>query len=355
MKLYYLDDLISSSHDDANVTRAKAQTSPLASSVLTIGNFDGVHRGHQAMLTEMMAQAKKQGLASAVMIFEPQPREYFAALNHQPNSAPPRLTCLAEKQSLLAQFGIDLLIVASFDDAFRSLSAQEFAELLDHKLNVRALVLGDDFRFGHDRTGDSEFLRQYGLPVSTLDTVTDNTLLADRISSTRIRDLLTKGKLGAANVLLGRDYSITGGVIKGDQIGRTLTFPTANIELNRLRPALHGVFGVDVVIMDQDGTPIKDAWSTVAVDGAAGLSGLRPHSLFGTANIGTRPSVDRPNEWRLEVYFPHFKGDLYGQTLEVRFLYHLHDERKYDGLTALKAGIEQDVQDLLAWREQQLS
>ena len=355
MKTYYLKDL---QGDHANLTGAATGVNAahsLEANVLTIGNFDGVHRGHQAMLSEMITQAHKQGLASAVMIFEPQPREYFAALNNQPNGAPARLTCLAEKQTLLAHFGVDILIVASFDDDFRSLSADEFAKLLEQTLNVQALVLGDDFRFGHDRTGDSEFLRQYGLPVSTLDTVTDNTLLADRISSTRIRDLLTKGKLGAAHELLGRDYTITGKVVKGDQIGRTLSFPTANIELSRLKPALHGVFGVDVVIVDKDGEPLKDAWSAIAIDNASGLSGLRPYSLFGTANIVTRPSVDRPSEWRLEVFFPDFKGDLYGQTLQVRFLHHLHDERKYDGLAALKAGIEQDVQDLLAWREKQLN
>lgn len=345
MKIYFLDELLRSRSDPS------VPTVTLPASTLTIGNFDGVHRGHQAMLGETLLQAKKQQLQSAVMVFEPQPREYFAALKGNPASAPARLTNLTEKQALLADFGVDSLIVASFDEAFRSLSAQEFAEILAHTLNVKALVLGDDFRFGHDRSGDSEFLREFGLPVTALDTVTDNTLLADRISSTRIRHLLSTGKLSAANQLLGRDYSITGPVIAGDQIGRTLAFPTANIALDRLKPALHGVFGVDVVILDDHGNIDAQAWRTSADDGQSGVAGLRAHSLFGTANLGIRPSVDRPADWRLEVYFPEFSGDLYGKTLNVRFLHHLHDERKYDDLEALKVGIKQDVIDSLAWRQ----
>lgn len=343
MNTYYLDDLLPTQFDAATPAPI------LPASVLTIGNFDGVHRGHQAMLAETLTQAQQQKLSSAVMIFEPQPREYFAALKGEPMSAPARLTSFDEKQALLAQHGVDTLIIASFNDTFRSLSATEFADILAKTLNVQALVLGDDFRFGHDRTGDSQFLRHYGLPVTTLDTVTDNTLLADRISSTRIRELLAAGKLQLASQLLGRDYTMTGTVVTGDQIGRTIAFPTANISLNRLKPALHGVFGVDVVILDDQGDVDKRGWSNAAKGKLKGLPGLRPNSLFGTANIGTRPSVDKATDWRLEVYFPDFKGDLYGKTMQVRFLHYLHPERKYDGLAALKTGIHQDVLDLRAW------
>lgn len=343
MKTYYLDQLLHA--------HAHSMPSPLPNSILTIGNFDGVHLGHQAMLAETRQQAQKRQLACAVMIFEPQPREYFAALKGSPEAAPVRLTNLYEKQNLLAEYGVDILIVAKFDDHFRSLSALEFAQILSERLGVQALVLGDDFRFGHDRTGNSEFLRDYGLPVTSLDTITDDSLLADRISSTRIRDLLALGNLSAAKDLLGRDYSISGKVVKGDQIGRTLAFPTANIELNRLRPALHGVFAVDVVILDEQGEVIEEGWQQSNLQSPKGISGLRPHSLFGTANIGTRPSVERPADWRLEVYFPEYQGDLYGKTLNVRFLHFLHSERKYEDLTALKAGIEQDVVDLLQWRQ----
>lgn len=305
------------------------------------------------MLAETHQQAHDQQLDCAVMVFEPQPREYFAALKGTPETAPVRLTNLKEKQDLLAKYGVDTLIIARFDDHFRSLSAREFAQILSETLGVKALVLGDDFRFGHDRTGNSEFLRQYGLPVTTLDTVTDNTLLADRISSTRVRELLALGDLAAAKHLLGRDYSITGEVIKGDQIGRTLDFPTANIALDRLKPAVHGVFGVDVVILDEAGHVVENGWNDSPDNPLLGVPGLRPHSLFGTANIGTRPSINRPADWRLEVFFPNYMGDLYSKTLNVRFLHYLHQERKYDGLSSLKAGINHDVEQLIAWRHSQ--
>ncbi|MDX8246408.1 adenylyltransferase/cytidyltransferase family protein, partial [Bacillus thuringiensis] len=161
----------------------------LPDSVLTIGNFDGVHLGHQAMLDKAKSLAKSKQLASMVMIFEPQPREFFS-----PQTAPARLTNLAEKTQLIAENSIDSLIVANFDNDFRNLSAHDFAKMLV-KLNVKRLVLGDDFRFGHDRTGDSEFLRAFGLPVQILHTVTDHAHQDERVSSTRIRDCLQQGDL----------------------------------------------------------------------------------------------------------------------------------------------------------------
>lgn len=348
--------------DLATIHAGNSHSSLNADNVLTIGNFDGVHLGHQAMLKQLKQSASEQQLDTMVMIFEPQPREYFAQLKSDPSSAPARLTSQDEKLTLLAEFGIDTVVVAKFDEAFRSLSASEFADMLVHHLNVKSLVLGDDFKFGHDRTGDSEFLRNYGLPVTNLHTITDtqvvdtqeNSLLEDkRISSTRIRELLAKGDLKTVSRLLDRDYSITGKVVGGDKIGRTLDFPTANIELNRVRPALHGVYGVDVVVLDESGEVVADAFADLAKDTKTGIAGLRPHSLFGTANIGIRPSVDKPHEWRLEVFFPEFSGNLYEKTLQVRFLHHLHGERKYDGLEALKAGIQQDVKDLIEWRHSQ--
>ncbi len=320
----------------------------LAPCVLTIGNFDGVHLGHQAMLDQVRDIAHTQNLGSAVMIFEPQPREFFA-----PATAPARLTNLAEKQALLAEYGVETLIVAGFDTDFRSLSAQAFADILAMRLNVKALVLGDDFRFGHDRTGDSQFLRDYGLHVTNLHTVTDDSDKAARISSTRIRHLLLAGDIDAANTLLGRDYAITGLVVGGDKIGRTMNFPTANIDLKRLKPALHGVFAVDVVSLDSEGQVISNGLVALADNGQTGIAGLRPNSLFGTANIGTRPSVDKTHNWRLEVHFPELQADLYGLTLQVRFLHYLHGERHYDGLEALKVGIHQDVADLIEWRSKQ--
>ena len=329
-----------------------ANTSPvdLAPCVLTIGNFDGVHLGHQAMLTQVRTLAHARKLSAAVMIFEPQPREFFA-----PASAPARLTNLAEKQALLAEYGVETLIVASFDNEFRSLSAQAFADILAKRLNVQALVLGDDFKFGHDRSGDSNFLRDYGLHVTNLETVTDSSHKAARISSTRIRDLLLAGDIDAANALLGRDYAITGTVVGGDKIGRTLDFPTANIDLKRIKPALHGIFAVDVVSLDKDGNVIPDGLVKRADNDHKGIAGLRANSLFGTANIGTRPSVDKKHEWRLEVHFPELEADLYDLNLQVRFLHYLHGERHYESLDALKEGIHHDVQQLIEWRAKQIN
>ena len=360
MQTYFLEQLISS----PSTLSANDAPIEMAACVLTIGNFDGVHLGHQAMLAQVRDIARTQNLGAAVMIFEPQPREFFA-----PDKAPARLTNLAEKQALLASYGVETLIVAGFDAEFRSLSARAFADILAKRLNVKALVLGDDFRFGHDRTGDSQFLRDYGLHVTNLHTVTDSNTEhqptgninddavehADRISSTRVRDLLLAGDLHAANRLLGRDYSITGLVVRGDQIGRTIDFPTANIDLQRIKPALHGIFAVDVVSLDDNGNVIPDGLTKQATKDQTGIAGLRPHSLFGTANIGKRPSVDKGNDWRLEVHFPALQADLYGLNLEVRFLHFLHGERRYDGLAALKTGINQDVADLLTWRNQQLN
>ncbi len=363
MNTYFLEQLISASNamqTDDHSLAADNSVSKLPPCVLTIGNFDGVHLGHQAMLAQVRALADELNLSSAVMIFEPQPREFFA-----PDTAPARLTNLAEKQALLAEYGVGSLIVASFDSDFRALTAKAFADLLALQLNVQALVLGDDFRFGHDRTGDSEFLRDYGLQVTNLHTVTDDSTnndtdtkswnTAERISSTRVRDLLLAGDIAAANQLLGRDYTITGTVVSGDKIGRTMNFPTANIDLARIKPALHGIFAVDVVALDDEGQVIANGLSQLATNEQIGVTGLRPHSLFGTASIGTRPSVDKPHEWRLEVHFPQLQADLYDKTLQVRFLHFLHGERNYNGLEALKKGIHNDVADLLEWRRNQLN
>ncbi len=366
MNTYFLEQLIAPPYllstdntvgsDNSDINGA----TELPPCVLTIGNFDGVHLGHQAMLAKVHALADERQLSAAVMIFEPQPREFFA-----PQKAPARLTTLAEKQALLAEHGVDNLIVASFDSDFRALSATAFADLLALRLNVQALVLGDDFKFGHDRTGDSRFLQEYGLQVTDLHTITDDNSSASetqeadaenvRISSTRVRELLLAGELEAANRLLGRDYTIMGSVVSGDKIGRTMDFPTANIDLQRIKPALHGIFAVDVVRLDAEGEVIANGLTDMAEEGLLGVEGLRPHSLFGTASVGIRPSVNKGDNWRLEVHFPQFKADLYNETLQVRFLHYLHGERHYDGLAALKKGIHQDVADLLEWRKKQLA
>lgn len=333
MKIYHLSHLITANF-----------TPNLPASILTIGNFDGVHLGHQAIIQQVKTLAKADNLASMLMVFEPQPREFFNPPSKN-SLAPPRLTNFAEKAELIKNLGVDSLLVANFDDNFRNLSAHDFATLLQ-RLNVKKLVLGDDFRFGHDRTGDSEFLQNFGLLVTNLATIVDNQNL--RISSTHVRESLLAGDLATAKHLLGRDYTITGNVQHGDKIGRTLDFPTANIALNRNRPALHGIFGVSVSAVD--GTDL----TSLANDGKVGIKGLTQGSLFGACNVGTRPAVNGV-EWRCEVFFPEFVGDLYGKELIVTFLHFLHGEQNYESLEALKSGIKQDVVELLAWRDKFLT
>lgn len=309
---------------------------------LTIGNYDGVHLGHQAMITTLVDVAKSHQLRSAVMIFEPQPREFLS-----PQNAPARLTALHEKQALLAGFGLDYLLVVHFDEAFRKLSARAFCDLLK-RLNAKHLVLGDDFRFGHDRVGDASFLRQADFLVQSLPTVSNHD---SRISSTAIRQTLQAGDLAQARELLGRDYAMMGKVVHGDKIGRTLDFPTANLAVNRLKPSVQGVFAVNVFVF-KDGQQMD--WQTLAQDGKMGIKGTMAGSLLGAVNVGKRPSVNGV-DWRAEVHLPEFAGDLYGLTLQVVFLHYLHGERRYDGLDALKQGIRQDVADILAWRQNQAS
>lgn len=316
---------------DLNIAHP-ANLPPLA---LTIGNYDGVHQGHQAMLGALIKDAQQKGLASAVMVFEPQPREFFC-----PDDPPPRLTSLLEKAQIMTGLGVDYLIVARFDDELRQLSADAFAELL-RKLNTQHLVLGDDFRFGHDRTGDTDFLIRAGFSVDHLSTVLNDDV---RISSTAVREALSEQNLALAKTLLGRDYAITGEVVHGDKIGRTLDFATANVSLNRLKPAVNGIYGADVFAY-KEGKVIDLS----ALGG--GVLGMQAGSLFGTVNVGTRPSVNG-SDYRLEVHLPDFNADLYGMTLKVVFLTYLHGEKKYANLDELKAGIAKDVADLLAWRAQ---
>lgn len=310
---------------------------PLPAHALTIGNFDGVHLGHQAMLTTLKKDALNKGLVTAVMVFEPQPREFFNPIN-----PPARLTNFDEKVALLGDFGIDFVIKADFNDEFRQLSADDFANVLT-LLGTQHLVLGDDFRFGHDRTGDKEFLIALGFSVDNLATIsTDGT----RISSTAVRHALSVGSLSYAKTLLGRTYSMTGSVVHGDKIGRELGFPTANIQINRLKPALHGVFGADIIAY-KDGQLID-----LHQYSQQGIQGLSPASLFGTVNIGTRPTVNG-TEHRLEVHLPKFTGNLYDLTLTVMFTKYLHKEIHYPNLDALKAGIQKDINELVAWQHSQ--
>lgn len=311
----------------------------LAKTAVTIGNFDGVHLGHQAMIQQLKQVAAQQQLKTLVMIFEPQPLEFF-----QGYEAPPRISSLREKVEYLTELGVDYIAVAKFDQYFRGLSAEAFADLLKQQLNAAHLVLGDDFHFGKNRQGNSEYLRNYGFQVTNLNTIALN---GERVSSTRIRQTLQAGDLALAAKLLGRPYSITGRVQYGDQIGRSLDFPTINVRLNRHKPCLNGIYGVDVIC---ETTSLQDK---VVQDHPEqkGVVGYQATALFGAGHVGTRPAIKQEHpEWRLEVHFPNVSANLYGLLMRVTFLNYLHGEKNYPSLEALKAGIDDDVEKLLEFR-----
>jgi riboflavin kinase/FMN adenylyltransferase len=303
---------------------------------VTIGNFDGVHLGHQTMIRTLKDTAQQHGLKTLVMLFEPQPQEFFRL-----EQAPPRITSWREKVELIQQLGVDYVLLVRFDQAFRSLTAQAFAELLKHRLNARALVIGDDFRFGCDRAGDLDFLRRYGFPVASMPTIEVD---GERVSSTRIRSCLLAGNFQEAARLLGRPYSITGRIQYGDQIGRTLDFPTANVALNRLTPCLHGIYAVEMNTL---------AGPSLANMTDGGVKGYAKGALFGAGHVGTRPALDGlvQRTWRLEIHLPQVAAaHLYGLRVRVTFFNFLHGEKNYPSLDALKAGIADDVYRLLDWR-----
>ena len=319
---------------------ALAPNFKLPETAVTIGNFDGVHLGHQAMVSQLKDIAKQQNLKTVVMIFEPQPLEYFKAYE-----APPRITSLREKVEYLTELGVDYIAVAKFDDAFRNLSAEQFAEILKDKLNTQSLVLGEDHHFGKNRQGNSQFLRDYGFHVTDLQNIEVD---GERVSSTLVRQTLMDGNLARAAQLLGRPYSITGRVQYGDQIGRTIDFPTINVRLNRHRPCLNGIYGVDVICETRS---LKEK---VLADEPtqSGIAGYSESALFGAGHVGTRPAIkqDHP-EWRLEVHFPNVSANLYGLLMRVTFLNYLHGEKNYPSLEALKPGIDDDVEKLLEFRQ----
>lgn len=289
--------------------------------VATIGAFDGVHRGHQAVFSQLLDEARELDLPSTVIVFEPLPREYLA-----PGEAPARLMSFREKFLALADLGIDRLLRIRFDESLRGMSASDFAQAIFVRgLSVRRLVLGDDFRFGREREGDAAFLRELGrregfhtLPTRTFE------IDGERVSSTRVRDALADGDLVEAGRLLGRDYAISGRVVRGQQLGRQLGAPTANVELNRLCSPLAGVF-------------------VVRVDGP-GLRGAP-----GVANVGTRPTVSSGTRANLEVHLLEDSPDLYGRRIDVRFVHRLRAEKKYDSLDALRDAIRDDIDTARRW------
>ena len=284
------------------------------STVLAIGNFDGVHRGHAALVERLVRIAAVLGLPPTVLTFEPHPREFFA-----PASAPARLTTLREKLELLAEAGAEQAMVCHFNAGFASLSADEFVErVLVRGLQVRHLIIGDDFRFGRGRVGDFAFLQaagaRHGFAVEAMDSVLVG---GERVSSSGVRDALAAGDMERAARLLGRPYVIDGRVVHGDKIGRQLGFNTANIRIKHNPLPMTGVFAVEV-----------------------GGVGERPWP--GVANLGIRPTLGgtRP---LLEVHLFDFDRDIYGAHLAVRFVHKLRDEQRFPNFDALKAQIAADA------------
>ncbi|CDH06687.1 bifunctional: flavokinase; FAD synthetase [Xenorhabdus bovienii str. oregonense] len=282
--------------------------------VLTIGNFDGVHRGHQALLKHLKEEGLRSGLPTMVMIFEPQPLEVFAA-----DKAPARLTRLRDKIRYLSQYGVDYLLCVKFDRNFAANSPEAFvSRLLVEKLGVKFLAIGDDFRFGKNRLGDFHYLqqagKQYGFNVASTDSFCDSGL---RISSTAIRQALQDDDLALAETLLGHPYSISGRVVHGNRLGRTIGFPTANLPLKRLVAPVKGVYAVEVY-------------------------GLGDKPLPGVANIGNRPTVSGLGQ-QLEVHLIDTQMDLYGRHIDVVLRKKLRDEQRFASLDALKQQIANDV------------
>lgn len=285
------------------------------STVLTIGNFDGLHRGHEALLDRLTAHARSVALPAAVLTFEPHPREFFT-----PDQAPARLTSLREKLNLLESSGIDQVYVCRFNAKLAALSAESFIQdILVRGLSVRHLIIGDDFRFGKGRRGDFALLQQAGLEhrfgVEAMHTIDWQ---GERVSSSAVRDALEAGDIEHAARLLGRPYCIAGRVEHGEKVGRQLGFPTANVQLKRKRLPLAGIFAVTV-------------------------SGVAPQPQPGAASLGVRPTLGVGLKPMLEVHLLDFEGSIYGAHVTVNFLHKLRDEARYDSLDALKAQIAKDV------------
>lgn len=288
---------------------------------LVIGNFDGVHLGHQAMLSRLKETSKRLNLASCVMTFEPHPREFFA-----PDQAPTRLTSLREKLELLAEYGVDQVQICRFNYDFAKIGAKEFvAHILQQGLAAQWVLVGDDFRFGARRAGDLAMLRSlsssYGFEVEEMSTYNVDGI---RVSSTAVRKALSSDDLGLARRLLGRPYSISGKVVNGDKLGRRIGFPTANMQLRHNRPPLSGIFAVEV----------------------RGALDTSPQQVTrGVASLGVRPTVHEDGKPVLEVHLFDFNQEIYGQHLRMDFLHKLRDEEKYSDLDTLIRQIRLDVEN----------
>ena len=290
---------------------------------LTIGNFDGVHLGHQSLLNELKAAAKARSLKTAVVIFEPHPREFFT-----PQDAPARLSSLREKLEMFELLGIDRVHICRFDGEFAQMSAAYFIHALHEKLFAKYVLIGDDFRFGSKRAGDfalmEKIAEQQGFEVEAVKTVKNDDV---RISSTAVRAALAAGQMRRAHDYLGRPYSISGRVVHGDGVGKKLGYPTANVQMKHNRPPLSGIFVVEVH--------------------ATEFGVLR-----GVASLGVRPTLKHDAKPVLEVHLFEFEQNIYGKKLRVEFLQKRREELKFPDVAALTRQIALDVENAKKWFEQ---
>jgi riboflavin kinase/FMN adenylyltransferase len=302
-----------------------------AACALTIGSFDGVHRGHQAMLALLANEARHRGLPSCVLTFEPHPRDFFASRAGKPELAPPRIATLRDKLAELERCGVAQVVVLRFDDRLAALTPQAFIEqVLARGLGARYVLVGDDFRFGARRAGDYALLdaagSAHGFDVARMQSYEVHGL---RVSSSAVRAALAEGDMARVAALLGRPYAISGHVLHGRKLGRTLGYPTLNLRFGHPRPAAHGIFVVRV-------------------------HGLAAQPLDGVASLGRRPTVEDDGRVLLETHvldWPHTLGLHYGygRVLRVELLHRLHDERRYPSVDALRAGIARDAADARHW------
>ena len=273
---------------------------------LTIGNFDGVHIGHQALIKKLIAESKKRNLTPSVMTFEPHPKEFFISEN-----APSRLTTLREKLEFFLDYGIEKVFVCAFNQKFSNISSEAFmGQILKEQLKVQLLIVGDDFRFGSKRQAGIEDLKKNAFELFEIPEIDLN---GKRVSSTRIREGLKEGRIQEVNQFLGRPYTISGKVVEGDKRGRQMGFPTANIHMKHLRPALTGVYAVKL------------------------------GNRNGVANLGVRPTIAGTPKLLLEVHLLNFNEDIYGQHVQVTFLEKIRDEMKFENINALIEQIKKDV------------
>ncbi len=311
------------------VFRGLSHAIPTSPCALTIGNFDGVHLGHQALLTQVRQAADRLKLAAAVMTFEPHPREFFAMRAGDPSKAPTRISNLRDNMHAMALAGMDHIIVEHFNATFAAQSPWEFIEkVLVQGLHVKWLMVGEDFCFGARRAGNVELLRQagaqFGFEVSTLPTVTS---AGTRISSSAVREALARGDFAQTLALIGHPYTVSGHVIYGQQLGRSIGFPTINLRLVHQRPAAHGVFVVQV-------------------------HGLSEQPLPAVASLGVRPTVEDAGRVLLETHVFDFQENCYGKLVQIEFLHKIRDEMKFPDLASMTAAIHNDAEFASAWFRQ---